>query len=314
LPRNPLPPLLESLRLHQWSKNLLLAVPAVVGQVAGSPGVLRTLSIAFLAFSLAASGNYILNDLIDVEADRRHPHKRARPLASGRLPLAWALVAGPLLLLAGLGIAFVLINRAFALMLTCYVVLALAYSKFFRRLLVLDVMALAALYTLRLLAGGAAVDVAVSSWLLVFAMFFFVSMAFAKRMTELDALGSGGRPAEAVAPPPLQPGQPAHHHPDASRAYIADDRAAFAAIGPGSAMLAVLVMALYVSSESVRAHYASPDFLWMLCPLLLYWVLRVWIFTLRGEMHHDPIVFALRDRVSYAVAVAVLAVLYFAAH
>lgn len=296
MPRRALPPLLESLRIHQWSKNLLLAVPAVVGQVAGRPGVALELLVAFIAFSLTASGNYLLNDLVDAEADRRHPEKRERAVASGRLPVAWAAVVAPLLIVGGFTMAWTLINRPFALMLAAYLVLALSYSKFFKRLLVLDVMTLAAFYAMRLLAGGAAVDVAVSSWLFIFSMFFFISMAFAKRLTELDAL------------------MRAREEKDASRAYIAADRGAFAGIGPACGLLSVLVMALYVSSDAIRQHYAQPDFLWMLCPLLLYWVLRVWIFALRGELHHDPVVFALRDRVSYAVAAAVLVVLFVAGH
>lgn len=284
------PPLLESLRIHQWAKNLLLAVPAVVGQVILQPGRLQLLALAFVAFSLAASGNYVLNDVVDAEADRRHPEKRHRPVASGRLSHAGALLLGPLLLAAGLALAFLAINRPFGLMLVAYVLLALGYSKFFRRMLLLDVLVLAALYTLRLIAGGAAVDVAVTSWLLVFSMFFFLSLAFAKRLVELDAA----------------PG-------DSARAYRPADRATMGAVGPGAGMLAVLVMALYVSSGEIRAHYAEPDVLWLLCPLLLYWVLRTWFFALRGELHHDPVVFALRDRVSYAVGAAVLAVLFFAA-
>lgn len=295
MPRSALASLVESLRIHQWSKNLLLAVPAVVGQVIGRPGVALELFIAFIAFSITASGNYLLNDLVDTEADRRHPEKRERALASGRLPTAWAAVAAPLLIAGGLTMAWTLVNRPFAMMLAAYLVLALAYSKFFKRLLVLDVMTLAAFYAMRLLAGGAAVDVAVSSWLFVFSMFFFVSMALAKRLTELDAL------------------MQRQEERDAARAYVAADRGAFAGIGPASGMIAVLVMSLYVSSDTIRAHWAQPDFLWMLCPLLLYWVLRVWIFALRGELHHDPVVFALRDRVSYAVAGAVLVVLALAA-
>ncbi len=296
MPNTTLPPLIESLRLHQWAKNGLLFVPAAVGQVATEPHVAWTLVAAFLAFSLTASGNYLLNDLIDLESDRRHPAKSGRPLASGQLAAPVAAVAAALLMAAGLWIAFLLINQPFALMLVAYVLLALAYSKFFKRLLVLDVLVLAALYGLRLLAGGAAVDVAVSSWLMIFAMFFFVSMAFAKRMAEQDAM-------RAVLPAER----------DAARAYQTADRAAFAAIGPASGMLAVLVLALYVSSDAIRARYPHPDFLWMLCPLLFYWVIRVWVFALRGELHHDPVVFALRDRVSYAVIVAMAAVFLLAA-
>ena len=283
------------MRIHQWSKNLLLGVPAVVGQVAGNPGVARTVLIAFLAFSVTASGNYLLNDVIDIDADRRHPRKRLRPIASGRLPVVQAAVAAPLLMALGLATAFVFVNEPFGMMLLSYVVLALAYSKFFKRLLILDVLVLAVMYTLRLLAGGAAVDVAVSSWLLVFSMFFFVSLAFAKRLAEIDALAASDQ------------------RRDDTRAYGGADRGAFAAIGPSAGMVSILVMALYVSSDAIRAHYHQPDVLWILCPLMLYWVLRVWFFALRGELHYDPVVFALRDRVSYAVAAAVLTVLYFAA-
>ena len=288
-------PTLESLRLHQWSKNLLLAVPAVVGQAAGNPGVVRNLVIAYLAFSVTASGNYILNDVIDVAADRRHPLKRQRPVASGRMPVARAAIVAPLLMACGIGTAFVFVNQPFAMMLLGYVVLGLAYSKFFKRLLILDVLVLALLYTLRLLAGGAAVDVAVSSWLLVFSMFFFVSLAFAKRIAEIDVLA------------PTELGN------EGARAYAFTDRGAFATMGPSAGIVSILVMALYVSSDAIRAHYHRPDVLWMLCPLLLYWLLRLWIFALRGELHHDPVLFALRDRVSYAVAAAVLTVLYVAA-
>jgi len=294
VPLPTLPPLVESLRLHQWAKNLLLLVPAATAQVAGEPQVYLALLVAFLAFSLTASGNYLLNDLIDLEADRRHPAKQGRALASGRLSPVTASVVAAALLAIGLWIAFAVINRPFGLMLLAYLILALAYSKFFRRLLVVDVMVLAALYGMRLLAGGAAVDIAVSSWLMIFAMFFFVSMAFAKRIAELDALHAGQ--AER----------------DGNRAYRRSDRAAFGAIGPASGGLAVLVLALYVGSEPIRAHYVSPEFLWLLCPLLFYWVMRVWIFALRSELHHDPVVFALRDRVSYAV-IAAMAGLFAAA-
>lgn len=286
---------LESLRLHQWSKNLLIAVPAVMAQVAGEAQVARALLFAIIAFSLTASGNYLVNDLIDRDADRRHPQKRLRAIASGRLPASVALVVGPLLMATGLGIAFVLINRPFGLMLIGYVLLAIAYSKFFKRLLLLDVIVLALLYALRLLAGGAAVDVAVSSWLLVFSLFFFVSLAFAKRLAEVDVFAASGATGGSA------------------RAYVAADRAAFASAGPAAGLLSVLVMALYVSSAEIRAHYARPDVLWLLCPLLLYWILRVWFVALRGELHHDPVVFALRDGASYVALTGIALTLAVAA-
>jgi 4-hydroxybenzoate polyprenyltransferase len=286
--------LIESLRIHQWSKNLLLAVPALLGQVATQPGVIGALLIAYTAFCLAASGNYILNDLIDLEADRRHPGKRQRPLAAGRMSVRTAAIAGPALITAGVGIAVIASTPMFALMLILYLVIALAYSKIFKRMLVLDAMVLAGLYTLRLLAGGAAVAVAVSSWLLAFSMFLFVSLAFAKRLTELDIALS------------------LNETKSWSRAYVARDREAFTVMGPAAGMLSILVLALYVSSDVIRAHYLRPDLLWLLCPLMLYWVLRVWFVTLRGQLHHDPVVFALRDVASYAVIAGVLAVLLLA--
>jgi 4-hydroxybenzoate polyprenyltransferase len=281
--------------VHQWAKNLLLAVPALLAQVAGQPRVALTLLVAFLAFSITASGNYLLNDLVDVESDRRHPHKRHRPLASGRVPVAWVTVCAPVLMIGGIGAAWVLVNQPFALMLIAYVLLAMAYSKLLKRVLLVDVMVLAALYTLRLLAGGAAVDVPVSSWLLVFSLFFFVSLAFAKRLTEIDHLAGAGTTRNDT------------------RAYVAGDRDAFAVMGPAAGMLSILVLTLYVSSEAIRAHYRQPDVLWMLCPLLLYWIMRIWFLTLRRELHHDPVVFALRDGVSYAVAAGILLVLGLAA-
>lgn len=258
-----------------------------------APGVAQQLLLAFVAFCLAASGNYLVNDLIDVESDRRHPAKRQRAIASGRLPVARAAIIGPLLIGAGVALAFIGSTREFALLLLLYLALAFGYSKLFRRMLVLDVMVLAGLYALRLLAGGAAVAVTVSSWLLAFSLFFFVSLAFAKRLAELDATAAddGG----------------------SARAYRARDRDAVATMGPAAGMLSILVLALYVSSEPIRAHYTHPELLWLLCPLLLYWVLRVWFLALRGQLHHDPVVFALRDTASYAVAVAVLGVLVLAA-
>jgi 4-hydroxybenzoate polyprenyltransferase len=288
-----LPALLQSLRIHQWSKNILLVVPALLAQVMFTPDVAGRLLVAFVAFGCAASGNYLVNDLTDRESDRQHPAKRERPIAAGRLTAGQAATAGALLIAVGLGLASVALPRKFTLLLLAYLLLALAYSKIFRRVLVLDVMVLAGLYTLRLLAGGAAVDLAVSSWLLAFSMFFFVCLALAKRLAEIDAAGGD--------------------ETGSSRAYRLRDRDAFAAMGPAAGMVAILVLALYVSSEPIRAHYTHPDLLWLLCPLLMYWVLRVWFLALRGELHHDPVVFALRDPASYAVIAGVVGVVLLAA-
>lgn len=285
---------LESLRPHQWSKNLLLVVPPLLAHAWRIPDVVGAVAIAFVAFCLVASGNYVLNDLLDIEADRAHPSKRLRPLPSGRLPLLYARITGPGLILVGIGCSWLTMPREFTLFLIGYVLLSLAYSLALKRLLLIDVMVIATLYTLRLMAGGAASGVEVSSWLLIYSMFFFISLAFAKRLTELDATGDGGGATTAA------------------RAYRSRDREAFATAGPAAGMLSILVLTLYVSSELVRAQYQHPDILWLLCPLLLYWVLRLWFIALRGELHHDPVVFALRDRVSYGVAAGIVLVMYLA--
>lgn len=281
---------MEALRPHQWSKNLLLAIPALVGQAWMQPGVITQVCLAIVAFSLAASGTYVLNDLLDVDADRRHPDKQRRPFADGRLTLMWGRIAGPLLVAAGCALALLTLDTTTVRLLVVYVLASAAYSLWLKRALLLDVILLAGLYSLRLLAGGAAAGVEVSSWLLAFSMFLFLSLAFAKRLTELEA-----------AP-----------HEESARAYRPRDRDAFAAMGPASGMLSILVLALYVSSEPVRSRYAQPDLLWLLCPLLLYWILRVWFVALRGDLHHDPVVFALRDGVSYAIVASMIAVFYLA--
>jgi 4-hydroxybenzoate polyprenyltransferase len=285
---------LRSLRPHQWSKNMLLVVPAVAAQIWMQPDVIRELVLAWIAFSLTASGSYVINDLIDVDTDRYHPEKQSRPFASGQLPLSWGLVIGPILLLSGIAIGYGAVNVTFGHVVLAYAVLSAAYSVWLKQCLLLDVMVLAAFYALRLVAGGAAVNVAVSSWLLAFSMFFFLSLAFAKRLIEFD-LSDMERSL-----------------PRAARPYTAVDRDAFRSIGPTCGLLSILVLALYITSDAVQAIYAQPQALWLICPLLLYWILRVWFIALRGDLHYDPVVFALRDRHSYAVAGAILVVLYLA--
>jgi 4-hydroxybenzoate polyprenyltransferase len=281
---------IKSLRPYQWSKNLLLAVPPIAAQVWTQPGVMQACLLGFAAFSLAASGGYIINDLVDIAADRRHPVKRFRPFAAGQLKPALGMAAGPVLLLTGLALAFASLNNFFGTVLLAYVILALAYSLILKRRLLLDVIVLAGLYAIRLVAGGAAVGVTVSAWLLAFSMFFFLSIAFAKRMVELDLAGE-----ESPA-----------------RAYGPTDKDAIRIVGPACGLMSILVLALYISSDVVNAMYAEPDWLWLLCLLMLYWILRFWFLAMRGTLHHDPVLFALRDAVSYLVGLATLLVLYLA--
>ncbi len=291
---NQLLALFRSLRPHQWSKNLLLVVPAIAAQVWMQPNVIHQLVLACIALSLTASGSYIINDLIDLDADRHHPEKCLRPFAAGLLPVSWGFVMGPALMLSGITFAYGLVDFRFGSIVVAYALLSAAYSRWFKRLLLLDVMMLAGFYALRLVAGGVAADVTVSSWLLAFSMFFFLSLAFAKRLMEFDSLDTEQSSSNSPRP------------------YTTVDRDAFRTIGPTCGLISILVLALYITSDAVLAIYGQPQALWFVFPLLLYWILRIWFIALRGDLHHDPVVFALRDIVSYVVAGAILAVLYLA--
>ncbi len=285
---------LGALRPHQWLKNLLVFVPLLAAHRMLDPASAIAGVGAFLAFCLCASGAYLLNDLLDLPADRAHPRKRERALASGRIAPAAALLAAPALAAAGLGLALA-IGPGLAALVASYVGATLAYSLGLKRVAALDVVALALLYTLRVLAGAAAIGVPVSFWLLAFSMFIFTSLALLKRCTELVAMRGDGRVAAE------------------GRGYHLDDLPLLRAVGASAGLVAVLVLALYIDSPESRALYARPEALWLLCPLLLGWVLRAWLLAHRGRMHDDPVVFALTDRGSLVVgagcALALLAAL-----
>ena len=282
--------LFRALRLHQWVKNLLLFVPLVgAHRVLDRPALGRT-AAGFLAFGLVASGVYLLNDLLDLEHDRRHEGKRERPFAAGQLSLAIGAGFIPLLLLAGSVIAWAVSPPLLAVV-GIYVGTTTAYSFALKRVVMLDVLVLALLYTLRIFAGSVAADVVVSKWLLIFSIFLFLSLALIKRLTELLGLRERGLPSD-----------------ETGRGYRPEDLEILASLGAASGYIAVVVLALFVSSDDVTKLYAHPGYLWAACPLMLFWVSRIWLLAHRGEVHSDPIVFAIRDRVSYAVA-AVLAII-----
>jgi 4-hydroxybenzoate polyprenyltransferase len=284
----PLPgAVLRVLRLHQWAKNLLVVLPVVGAHRLGDAQALRAMGAAFLSFGLVASAVYVVNDMIDVEADRRHPRKRLRPFASGALPLRAGVLLAPVLLLAGGAIALGL-PPAFRLLLAGYFALTLVYSFVLKRQPIVDVLVLAGLYTSRMFAGGFATGIPISAWLAMFSMFLFTSLAFVKRASELAGV-------EGVPP---------------GRGYRGSDREAVSAMGVGAGYVSVLVLALYVSSHEVRQLYSRPQWLWALCPLVLYWVSRLWLRAHRGEVHDDPLVSALKDKVTYLVAAAAAAVVY----
>ncbi|MCI5066442.1 UbiA family prenyltransferase [bacterium] len=270
------------LRVHQWVKNFLLFVPLLMAhQVLLLPSLLSA-GIAFVLFSLTASCVYLLNDLVDLENDRSHPTKRFRPLAAGKVsPVSALVAAGFLLSIVAVGLSF--LPLPFTYTLGVYLVLTTSYSFSLKRIAVLDIVTLASLYTIRIIAGGAAAGIPVSEWLLAFSLFMFFSLACVKRCSELLS----------VQERKLTKAQ--------GRGYTAQDLEQIAVFGSVSGYLSILVMALYINSPAVVELYANPRILWLLCPTLLYWVTRVWLLARRGEVHEDPIVFALRDRVSYVV-------------
>jgi 4-hydroxybenzoate polyprenyltransferase len=276
---------LRALRPHQWLKNLLVFVPIAAAHRFGEPGLLEQAVLAFAAFSLCASSVYLLNDLIDLPADRAHARKRNRPFASGAASVKAGLMLVPILLVLSAGIAMSL-SLAFVAVLAVYYVLTLAYSLWLKGKVMVDVLLLAALYTMRILGGAAAVSIVPSFWLLAFSMFVFLSLAMVKRYAELfDLQKSGSDSAEG-------------------RGYQVVDLVTLHSLGAAAGYCAVLVLALYINSDDVRVHYAHPEAIWLLCPLFMYWISRMWLWAGRGLMHDDPLVTALKDRVSRWVGLA----------
>ncbi len=281
----------KALRVHQWAKNALVFVPLLAAHKAADSALLLQALLGFAAFSLCASSVYVLNDLLDLDSDRRHPTKKKRPFAACTLPVSTGVVLAPLLLLAGAAVCL-LLPPAFAGLLGAYYVLTLAYSLRLKQVVMLDVLVLAGLYTVRIFGGALAVDVPTSSWLMMFSMFIFLSLALVKRLSEVRRL----RLANETS---------AH-----GRGYLAQDYEQLASLGAAAGQVSVLVLALYITSNEVTALYAHPERLWLICPVMLYWVGRVWLLAHRGQVNEDPLVFALRDRVSYAVGLVCALVLW----
>ena len=297
--------LLQAMRPHQWLKNLLVFVPLVTARAIGDFAGWGEAALAFAAFSLTASGIYLVNDLCDLAADRQHPNKCNRPFASGALPLRTGLVAAPLLLLAGAVVGAA--AGAFPV-LALYAVLSLGYSFYLKAQPLVDVFVLAALYTTRVIGGGIATGYTVSLWLLAFSSFLFLSLAMVKRVAELQALARRERrgPArlEAVGGRKVK---------IAGRGYLASDVHILELMGVAASFVTSLVLALYVQSEIMPVSDHRPTLAWGIVPLILFWQCRLWLVTARGEMHHDPILFAARDWVSWVVTAASFALLLFGA-
>lgn len=282
---------LSALRVHQWVKNLLIFLPLIMAHRALELELIGRTLLAFAAFSLCASSVYLTNDLIDLEADRQHHLKKKRALASGEVSQLKALVLIPLLFLLSLELAWYL-PHGFFLVLVLYFVGTLSYSLYFKKHIVADIVLLALLYTLRILAGGHAAEVNVSQWLLAFSMFFFLSLACLKRFSELRTVRLNNRSATS------------------GRGYLASDLESISQFGTASGYLSVLVLALYVSSHEVSALYAHPQVIWLVCPLILYWISRIWLLGSRGLVQEDPILFAIGDKVSYLVGLISVLILF----
>lgn len=271
-------------RVQQWVKNLLVFVPLAASHRVLEGRLLGQACLAFLAFSFCASGVYVFNDLLDYDSDRNHPRKKFRPVASGAIGkrAAWFLAIAPLVV--GIALAAALLPRSFTAALLLYVIVANAYSIHLKKAVAADLITLAGLYALRMVAGGFAVGITPTTWLVAFSIFLFLSLAFVKRYSELCLLKAN------------------NHTAATRRDYAADDLDLIANLGASSGYIAVLVLALYINSSEVRLLYAHPSVLWLLCVLLLYWLTRLWFLARRGLIEGDPLVFTAKDSRSYIVA------------
>ena len=287
---------LRAIRIQQWVKNTLLFVPVITAHEVLNPEALFAGILAFLSFSTCASATYLINDLLDLDADRHHHKKKFRPFAAGTIEIQRGLLVITGLMIVGLGLALWL-PAGFQLALATYLVATLLYSLSLKRVASLDVILLAGLYTLRIIAGAFATGIQLSFWLLAFSMFIFLSLALVKRVAELIEV----RKQEDIANESAGKLR--------GREYATEDIAVLLSLGSSSGYLAVLVLALYINSEEVFTLYRGPEFLWLITPLLLLWVTRLWVVTSRGYMEEDPIYYAVKDPETWATVLAVLLIM-----
>jgi 4-hydroxybenzoate polyprenyltransferase len=278
---------LKAMRVYQWVKNVLIFVPLLTShQFIDAPPVIASL-IAFASFSLCASSVYLLNDMLDLDADRRHERKRNRPFAAGELPLKFGIFL-MLGLLAGAVSLALLLPLKVMLVITCYYILTLAYSFKLKKMLLIDVFALASLYTSRVMAGGVAAAISLSSWLIMFSITIFLSLAFVKRYTELDEKQRAGGTTAA------------------GRGYFTEDISILRSFGTSAGYLAVIILAIYLNSPDINLLYSHRSALWGVFALMLFWVSWMWMSAYQGKMHDDPIVFALKNRTSLVTISAIV--------
>jgi len=281
---------IKELRIHQWAKNILVLVPLVAAHQYTDIYSILAASLAFLLFSLVASSAYVLNDLVDIQNDRAHQYKYTRPLAAGRLSILSAWVVWPALAVTPFFIAFSALPMRFGLVLAAYLLLTLAYSFVLKKIAILDVLVLACLYTLRIIAGAFAIGVSLSFWLISLSLFLFIGLAFIKRYSELLPLkGEINREVKG-------------------RGYLSGDLTMVASMGISASYCSVLVAALYVQDAHTAVLYRTPQIIWLVCPILLYWVSYMWLMTIRGRLHEDPIAYALKDGPSWVILGLIIAV------
>ena len=284
---HPLHILGTALRVRQWMKNSLLFLPLVAAHQFFDVQQCSQVGLAFAAFSLCASGIYLFNDLMDLQADRRHPKKKCRPLACGDLSILHAFLFIPILLTTGFGLSLFTLSHEVSALLAVYVLTTISYSFFLKQTPILDVLILAGLYTIRVIAGGLAAGITISAWLFAFSMFFFLSLAIRKRHGELQFRKVG------------------RFQGLERRGYVGEDKEALCTMGIVSGYLSILVLALYINSKDIMVHYQQPQILWLLCPLLFYWISRTWLLGHRECVNDDPFVVALKDPQSYVVAAGI---------
>ena len=276
----------KAIRPHHWLKNVLVFLPMLAAHQITNEHLANSI-LAFFAFSLIASSVYITNDLLDLKADRVHPRKKNRPFASGAIPISDGIVIAPLLFFLGISLSF-FAETSFWIVLLAYYALTSAYSLFIKRKTIIDIFTLAGLYTIRIIGGGVATEIEVSFWLLAFSIFIFLSLAAVKRQAELVDLNKREQ---------LQ---------IVGRGYHVDDLPIVSMIAASTGFMSVLVIALYINSPEVLALYPTPSMLWGVCCISLYWLMRMIFITHRGQMHDDPIIYAIRDRVSQLSLISII--------
>lgn len=272
---------IKALRLHQWTKNVLIGVPLLASHSVTEFAMVGIVALAFLFFGLCASSVYILNDLLDLDDDRHHATKRERPFASGAISINAGVIVFPILLLLSFLGAWFFLPPAFMAVLLAYYTLTLAYSLRLKRVMAVDVIALASLYTTRIIAGAAALGLPLTFWILGFSMFIFLSLALVKRYAELREARVRGVEGKTRG-----------------RGYYPEDLEMVSSLGAAAGYLSVMVLALYIQQPSTLQLYAHPELIWIACPILLFWITRIWLLTHRGQMHDDPVIFAAKDKVS----------------